>query len=43
MTGGEALVKTLLAHGVTHGFGVPGESYLAVLEGLRRERARQEV
>jgi acetolactate synthase-1/2/3 large subunit len=40
MTGGDALVRTLLAHGVTVGFGVPGESYLAVLEGLRRERAR---
>ncbi len=40
MTGGDALVQTLLAHGVTQGFGVPGESYLAVLEGLRRERAR---
>ena len=39
-TGGEALVQTLLAHGITQGFGVPGESYLAVLEGLRRERAR---
>ncbi len=40
MTGGDALVATLLAHGVTQGFGVPGESYLAVLEALRRERAR---
>ena len=40
LTGGDALVQTLLAHGVTQGFGVPGESYLAVLEGLRRERAR---
>jgi acetolactate synthase-1/2/3 large subunit len=40
MTGGDALVTTLLAHGVTQGFCVPGESYLAVLEGLRRERAR---
>jgi acetolactate synthase-1/2/3 large subunit len=40
MTGGDALVQTLLAHGVTQGFGVPGESYLAVLEALRRERAR---
>ena len=40
MTGGEALVQTLLAHGVDHAFCVPGESYLAVLEGLRRERAR---
>jgi acetolactate synthase-1/2/3 large subunit len=40
MTGGDALVQTLLAHGVIQGFGVPGESYLAVLEALRRERAR---
>ena len=40
MTGGDALVATLLAHGVTQGFGVPGESYLAVLDALRRERAR---
>jgi acetolactate synthase I/II/III large subunit len=40
MTGGDALVQTLLAHGVVQGFGVPGESYLAVLEALRRERAR---
>jgi acetolactate synthase-1/2/3 large subunit len=40
MTGGDALVQTLLAHGITQGFGVPGESYLAVLEGLRREQAR---
>jgi acetolactate synthase-1/2/3 large subunit len=40
MTGGDALVQTLLAHGVTQGFGVPGESYLAVLEGLRRARPR---
>ena len=40
MTGGDALVQTLLAHGITQGFGVPGESYLAVLEALRRERGR---
>jgi acetolactate synthase-1/2/3 large subunit len=40
MTGGAALVQTLLAHGVIQGFGVPGESYLAVLEALRQERAR---
>jgi acetolactate synthase I/II/III large subunit len=40
MTGGDALVQTLIAHGVTQGFGVPGESYLAVLDGLRREQAR---
>ncbi len=40
MTGGEALVATLIAHGVEQAFCVPGESYLAVLEGMRRERAR---
>ncbi len=36
MNGGEALVATLLEHGVTAAFCVPGESYLAVLEALRR-------
>ena len=41
MNGGDALVATLLAHGCDTGFCVPGESYLAVLEALRRERARQ--
>ncbi len=35
MTGGEALVRTLIAHGVDTAFCVPGESYLAVLESLR--------
>ncbi|MSP82565.1 MAG: thiamine pyrophosphate-binding protein [Alphaproteobacteria bacterium] len=35
MNGGEALVATLLAHGVDTAFCVPGESYLAVLEALR--------
>jgi acetolactate synthase-1/2/3 large subunit len=40
MTGGDALVATLLAHGVTQGFGVPGESYLAILEALRQARHR---
>ena len=34
-TGGDALVQTLLDHGVDTAFGVPGESYLAVLEALR--------
>ena len=34
-TGGDALVATLLDHGVDTAFGVPGESYLAVLEALR--------
>lgn len=40
MNGGDALVATLLAHGCDTGFCVPGESYLAILEALRRERAR---
>ena len=37
---GHLLVDCLLAQGVTHAFGVPGESYLAVLDGLyaRREQ-----
>ncbi|MDJ1159529.1 thiamine pyrophosphate-binding protein [Chelatococcus sp. SYSU_G07232] len=33
-TGGQILVDQLLAHGVTHAFCVPGESYLAVLDAL---------
>jgi acetolactate synthase-1/2/3 large subunit len=39
---GHLLVDCLIAQGVTHCFGVPGESYLAVLDGLhaRRERIR---
>ena len=39
---GHLLVDCLLAQGVTHAFGVPGESYLAVLDGLhaRREQIR---
>ena len=40
MNGGEALVATLLEHGVKVGFCVPGESYLTVLEALRQARAR---
>ena len=31
---GHLLVETLVAQGVTHAFGVPGESYLAVLDGF---------
>ena len=38
MNGGEALVATLLEHGVDTGFCVPGESYLTVLEALRQAR-----
>ncbi len=33
-TGGEILVDALKRHGVTNAFGVPGESYLAVLDAL---------
>ncbi len=33
-TGGELLVKCLANLGVKTGFGVPGESYLAVLDAL---------
>jgi acetolactate synthase I/II/III large subunit len=40
MNGGEALVQTLLAHGVSVCFGVPGESYLRVIEALRQEAGR---
>ena len=39
---GHLLVECLLAQGITHAFGVPGESYLAVLDGfhLHRDRIR---
>jgi acetolactate synthase-1/2/3 large subunit len=33
-TGGALLVSSLLEQGLTHAFGVPGESYLAVLDAL---------
>jgi acetolactate synthase I/II/III large subunit len=35
---GHLLVECLVAQGVTHAFGVPGESYLAVLDGLHAHR-----
>ncbi len=35
---GHLLVECLVAQGVTHAFGVPGESYLAVLDGLHAYR-----
>jgi len=35
---GHLLVDCLLAQDVTHAFGVPGESYLAVLDGLHARR-----
>ncbi|HMA09355.1 MAG TPA: thiamine pyrophosphate-binding protein, partial [Ramlibacter sp.] len=31
---GHLIVECLVAQGVTHAFGVPGESYLAVLDGF---------
>jgi acetolactate synthase-1/2/3 large subunit len=37
-TGAEILVDALLANGLSLGFGVPGESYLAVLEAMRAKR-----
>jgi acetolactate synthase I/II/III large subunit len=39
-SGGEILVASLLAQGATHAFGVPGESYLAVLDALYDARDR---
>jgi acetolactate synthase-1/2/3 large subunit len=39
-TGGELVVDSLLAQGVTHAFGVPGESYLALLDALHDVRDR---
>ena len=35
---GHLLVDCLIEQGVTHAFGVPGESYLAVLDGLHARR-----
>src|SRR5674476_696400 len=35
---GHLLVQCLVTQGVTHVFGVPGESYLAVLDGFHRYR-----
>lgn len=42
MNGGQALVATLLSHGIEAAFCLPGESYLEVIEALRvaRERIR---
>lgn len=37
---GHLIVECLEAQGVTHAFGVPGESYLAVLDGFHRHRDR---
>ena len=38
--GGHVLVEALIAQGVTTAFGVPGESYLAVLDGFHEHRDR---
>jgi acetolactate synthase-1/2/3 large subunit len=35
---GHLIIECLVAQGVTHAFGVPGESYLAVLDGLHAFR-----
>ncbi|MDB5954620.1 thiamine pyrophosphate-binding protein [Ramlibacter sp.] len=37
---GHLLVECLVAQGVTHAFGVPGESYLAALDGFHKYRDR---
>lgn len=37
---GHLLVECLIAQGVTHAFGVPGESYLAVLDGFHAHANR---
>ncbi len=39
-TAGHLLVECLIAQGVTHAFGVPGESYLAVLDGFHAHAER---
>ncbi len=38
--GGHLLVECLVAQGVTHAFGVPGESYLAALDGFYKYQDR---
>jgi acetolactate synthase I/II/III large subunit len=38
--GGQLLVESLVALGATKGFGVPGESYLAVLDALHDNKGR---
>ncbi len=39
-TGGQLLVESLLNLGARHGFGVPGESYLAVLDAMHDAQNR---
>lgn len=41
--GGQVVADALVAHGVEHAFCVPGESYLAVLDGLYSHRDRLQV
>ena len=41
--GGHLLVECLIAQGVTHAFGVPGESYLAVLDGFHLQAGKIKV
>ena len=38
MRGGEAVVETLIAYGVDTAFSVPGESYLPILDAIKRSR-----
>lgn len=40
LIGGHLLVECLVAQGVTHAFGVPGESFLAVLDGFHAHADR---
>ena len=40
---GHLLVECLVAQGVTHAFGVPGESYLAVLDGFHQHQGDIEL
>ncbi len=40
--GGHLLVQCLIEQGVTHVFGVPGESYLAVLDGFHQHQGKIE-
>ena len=40
---GHLLVDCLIEQGVTHAFGVPGESYLAVLDGFHARREQIEI
>lgn len=41
--GGKVLVESLVALGATKGFGVPGESYLAVLDALHDTRGQLDL